>query len=191
MKKVASLWLLGATVLAASESAGQVLYRRPYDSAHGITAGYDTNGGAGGCADYACGGNCYDGHTGTDFGVPIGTPILAAAGGTVVTVMTGCPDVGYVCSPCGGRCGNHVRVRHADGSETLYCHMQSGGMTVSNGQAVGCGQQLGRSASSGCSSGPHVHFGFYPSGGWSADDPFRGACGGPVSRWTEIGRAHV
>ena len=171
----------------ASTASAQVLYRRPYDPSYRITAGFDTNGSAGGCADYECGGNCYDGHTGTDFGLPVGTPVLAAASGTVISVMTGCPDTGYVCSPCGGLCGNQVRVRHSDGSETLYCHMQSGGMTVRTGDGVACGQQLGRSASSGCSSGPHLHFGFHASASAYADDPFRGACGGPVTRWTGQG----
>ncbi|MEB2312702.1 MAG: VCBS repeat domain-containing M23 family metallopeptidase [Sorangiineae bacterium] len=175
------------TLVIASSSEAQVLYRRPYDPGNGITAGFDNNGSAGGCADYECGGACYDGHTGTDFGVPFGTPVLVAATGTVTQVVTGCPDYGYYCSPCGGLCGNHVRVRHADGSETLYCHMQSGGMTVQTGQAVTCGQTIGHSATSGCSTGAHLHFGFYPSSAAAAEDPFRGACGGPVSRWTSQG----
>ncbi len=184
--RLAALASIAALSLTAGAEA-QTRFRRPYDSSAGITAGYDTNGAAAGCADYACRDNCYDNHTGTDFGVPMDTPIVAGAAGTVVTVTTGCPDIGYNCSPCGSQCGNHVRIRHADGSESLYCHMRSGGMTVSVGDTVACGQQIGLSATSGCSTGPHVHFGYYPHGGWTADCPFSGACGGPISVWTEQG----
>ncbi|WP_157069412.1 VCBS repeat domain-containing M23 family metallopeptidase [Sandaracinus amylolyticus] len=177
--------LLLVALVPASASA-QARFRRPFASESApITAHFDTNGPGGGLADYVCGGRTYDGHTGTDFGIPMGTPVLAAAAGQVISVMTGCPDVGYNCSPCGGLCGNQVRLRHADGSETLYCHMQSGGMRVRVGDAVSCGQTIGHSASSGCSTGPHLHFGYHPRAGAPADDPFRGACGGPVSVWTE------
>nr|MDQ3034265.1 M23 family metallopeptidase [Myxococcota bacterium] len=175
-----------ALLIIAPPASAQVRFRRPFASESArITAHFDTNGGAAGVADYTCGGRSYDGHTGTDFGLVTGTPVLAAASGRVVQVITGCPDTGYLCSPCGGLCGNQVRIEHADGSRTLYCHMQSGGMTVSVGSVVTCGQPIGRSASSGCSTGPHLHFGYHASATSAADDPFRGACGGPVSVWTD------
>jgi murein DD-endopeptidase MepM/ murein hydrolase activator NlpD len=52
--------------------------------------------------------------------------------------------------------GNHIRVRHPDGSETLYAHLS--GIGVRPGQRVRGGQVIGRVGSTGNSSGPHLHF---------------------------------
>ena len=52
--------------------------------------------------------------------------------------------------------GKHIRVRHPNGTETLYAHLS--GMRVKPGQIVKRGQMIGRVGSTGNSSGPHLHF---------------------------------
>lgn len=71
--------------------------------------------------------------------------ILASDTGTVV--FSGCINYGYGC---------HVIIDHANGYQTLYGHMSA--LSVSPGQAVGQGQQIGVMGSTGRSTGPHLHF---------------------------------
>lgn len=85
------------------------------------------------------------GHSGLDISAPAGTPVGSVAAGTVVSI-----------NASGASYGNHVVVKHADGMYTLYAHMAS--ITVSVGQSVGAGQQVGTVGSTGNSSGPHLHF---------------------------------
>lgn len=173
---VVGAWLMPVAVCA------QVRFRRPLDPAPAISSGYDDNPG-GGCQDYACGGRCYDGHSGTDFPVGLGTPVLAGAAGTVVATNNGCANFGGLGNTCGGSCGNYVQLQHDDGTRTIYCHMQLDSIAVGRGQTVGCGQVLGRSASSGSSTGPHLHFG-WQRGGVSLD-PFSGRCSNGGDRWVD------
>jgi murein DD-endopeptidase MepM/ murein hydrolase activator NlpD len=99
------------------------------------------------------------GHDGVDVIATRGDPIFAASAGLVVTSM--CQSGSGTCdrdgSPSVSGCGWYVKVRHAAGLSTLYCHMQSRPM-VSVGDRVQAGQQLGIVGSSGNSSGPHLHF---------------------------------
>ncbi len=88
------------------------------------------------------------GHNGIDIAGPIGTPILAARGGTVILVRGG--------STWNGGYGNYVVVSHENGIQTLYAHMNS--ITVSQGQHVTTGQQVGTLGNTGQSTGPHLHF---------------------------------
>ena len=74
-----------------------------------------------------------------------GAPVVAAASGTVVLVAS--LDWGY---------GIHVIIRHADGSETLYGHLSA--VSVSQGQSVAQGQQIGAIGCTGYCTGPHLHF---------------------------------
>ncbi|MET7684743.1 M23 family metallopeptidase [Streptomyces sp. NPDC005423] len=83
-------------------------------------------------------------HTGIDFVVPTGTTVKAIAAGTVVSAAY---DGAY---------GNEVVVRHADGQYSQYAHMSQ--LSVSAGQTVTEGQQLGLSGATGNVTGPHVHF---------------------------------
>ena len=122
---------------AGGADAQSVRYSRPYSGGYGPSAYFDHRGG-GGCTDWACGGVCYDGHTGNDFAMPVGTPVLAAAAGRVVSTYNGCANYGYRGNPCGGRCGNHVVVQHSDGSRSTYCHMQLGSIRVSTGASELC-----------------------------------------------------
>ncbi|MEZ4248529.1 MAG: peptidoglycan DD-metalloendopeptidase family protein [Polyangiales bacterium] len=180
--------LFGVLVVlsVASSADAQTRLRRPYAEGYRLNYGFDNNGGAGGCSDYTCAGACYDGHTGSDFGTPIGTTVVAAQAGTVIATNNGCANYGGLGNTCGGRCGNYVQLRHADGSTTIYCHMQINSLQVRNGQSVSCGQAIGRSASSGNSTGPHLHLGWRPGGGASRD-PFQGRCGASTSAW--VGQA--
>lgn len=167
--------------------AQSVRYARPYVGGHRLNYGFDHDGGGGGCTDYACGGACYDGHTGSDFGTPFGTTVLAAASGTVSSTNDGCENYGYVGNTCGGRCGNYVQIRHDDGSYSIYCHMRAGSLRVGTGQRVSCGQEIGVSASSGSSSGPHLHFGHRSPGAGSSSDPFAGGCSRATTLWNGQG----
>ncbi|MCX5135570.1 LysM peptidoglycan-binding domain-containing M23 family metallopeptidase [Streptomyces sp. NBC_00340] len=83
-------------------------------------------------------------HTGTDFVVPTGTTIKSIAAGTVVSA-------GW-----GGAYGNQVVIQHADGRYSQYAHMSS--LSVSAGQTVTEGQQIGLSGATGNVTGPHLHF---------------------------------
>ena len=91
----------------------------------------------------------YPGHNGVDFGIPNGTPVVAAARGTVDKVSF--EDGGY---------GNFVKLKHMDGSTayyTYYAHLMQA--SVSAGQSVEAGAVVGYSNNTGASTGPHLHFG--------------------------------
>lgn len=84
-------------------------------------------------------------HRGIDIAAPVGTPIVAAAPGRVITA--GWNDGGY---------GKLVEIEHADGSVTLYAHNNR--ILVRVGQQVRQGQQIAEMGSTGFSTGPHSHF---------------------------------
>ena len=84
-------------------------------------------------------------HRGIDVAGPVGTPIVAAAPGTVT----------YSRWNSGGY-GNLVEITHPDGSLTLYAHNHRN--LVSEGEEVIQGQQIAEMGSTGFSTGPHVHF---------------------------------
>ncbi|MFE7263886.1 peptidoglycan DD-metalloendopeptidase family protein [Streptomyces sp. NPDC057592] len=83
-------------------------------------------------------------HTGIDFPVSTGTSVKSITSGTVVAA-------GW-----GGAYGNQVVVKHADGHYSQYGHLSS--ISVSAGQAVSTGQQVGLSGATGNVTGPHLHF---------------------------------
>lgn len=60
--------------------------------------------------------------------------------------------------------GRYVVLLHADGSRTLYAHLQQDGVTVSEGSTITQGDVLGGSDNSGGSSGPHLHVEYAPNG---------------------------
>lgn len=90
-------------------------------------------------------------HKGIDIAAPVGTPIMASAPGEVITA--GWNSGGY---------GNLVKVRHPDGSVTLYAHNSR--LLVRRGQKVEQGQQIAEMGSTGYSTGPHLHYEIHPSG---------------------------
>ena len=84
-----------------------------------------------------------------------GGNIVSVGDGVVKKAITGCV-LGD--SNCGGQFGNHVIVRHPDGSESLYAHLHR--VSVATGQQVKIGQVLGVEGSTGSSTGTHLHFEF-------------------------------
>lgn len=83
-------------------------------------------------------------HKGIDFRNPLGTPIYAAAEGTVTYAAW---YAGY---------GNLVRISHGNGMETWYAHCSV--LNVQAGQSVSRGQQIAQVGATGNASGYHLHF---------------------------------
>jgi murein DD-endopeptidase MepM/ murein hydrolase activator NlpD len=90
-------------------------------------------------------------HRGIDIAGPIGTPIVAAAPGVVLT--SGWNDGGY---------GYMVEIQHPDGSMTRYAHNDR--IHVRKGEAVQQGQRIADMGSTGRSTGPHLHFEIHTAG---------------------------
>ena len=88
----------------------------------------------------------------------MGTPVVAAADGTVIASNSSCTHnwgKSYSCG-CGGGYGNYVMISHAGGKMTVYGHLTS--LTVSTGDYVSRGQIIGYVGSTGNSTGPHLHY---------------------------------
>jgi murein DD-endopeptidase MepM/ murein hydrolase activator NlpD len=83
-------------------------------------------------------------HTGVDFHAATGTSVHAVGSGTVV-------EAGW-----GGSYGNQIVIKMNDGTYTQYGHLSS--ISVSVGQTVTPGQQIGLSGATGNVTGPHLHF---------------------------------
>ena len=84
-------------------------------------------------------------HKGVDIGAPTGTPIVAAASGSVVI------------STYSASAGNYIMINHGGGVYTVYMHMSS--RSVSVGDEVSKGETIGLCGSTGYSTGSHLHFG--------------------------------
>jgi murein DD-endopeptidase MepM/ murein hydrolase activator NlpD len=104
--------------------------------AAGITAGYGEKG------DVWSGTNGT--HKGTDYAVPVGTPVTSWKDGVVSKEIL---DPGY---------GTAVMIDHADGHQSIYAHLSS--KTVNAGDTVKAGQRIGKSGDTGNVTGPHLHF---------------------------------
>ncbi|MFF4220711.1 M23 family metallopeptidase [Streptomyces nondiastaticus] len=126
---------------AARKEAERPKYSLPVTQ-HGLSAMYGQ-----------AGVNWMSVHTGIDFPVAYGTPVMAATDGTVRTQY----NVAY---------GNMAIVTSPDGVETWYCHLSS--TKLRSGQ-VKAGDVIAYSGNSGNSTGPHLHFEVRPGG--SAVDP--------------------
>ncbi|MEU3725875.1 transglycosylase family protein [Streptomyces sp. NPDC031705] len=99
-------------------------------------------------------------HTGVDFPVPTGTSVKAVGPGTVASA-------GWA-----GAYGYQVVIKHSDGRYSQYAHLSALG--VKAGQQVSGGQRIGRSGSTGNSSGPHLHFEMRTGPGYGSDiDPLK------------------
>lgn len=117
----------------------------------------------------ASGANGYTFHNGIDIAGPVGTPIHAAQTGTVTTA-------GW-----GGAYGNHVIVTHVLNGQvwtTVYAHLSS--VSVSAGQRVSQGQNIGGMGSTGNSTGSHLHFEIH-RGGYSYSSSSAGNTVNPAS----------
>lgn len=125
------------------------------------------------CRDFRGGQHTYDGHLGTDFACPIGTPIVTPAPGVVLRVAT---DIGYG--------GLKVCIDHGSGLFSTVNHLSRSAVEV--GQTVRRGQGIGLSGASGMEFvlcfpwvAPHVHFNTWLDG--EAVDPY--AVAGEISLW--------
>lgn len=85
-------------------------------------------------------------HNGTDFAAPRGTPIMAAGAGIVERANRF------------GSFGNYIRIRHSNGYETAYAHLQGFARGVRSGARVQQGQIIGYVGTTGRSTGPHLHY---------------------------------
>jgi murein DD-endopeptidase MepM/ murein hydrolase activator NlpD len=90
-----------------------------------------------------------------DFLLPIGVEVLAARGGIVRIVVDSYADDDTV-----GSHNNHIFIEHADGSTAMYAHLVQDSAVVRPGDAVGAGQLIALSGTSGTSIA-HLHFGVY------------------------------
>lgn len=89
-------------------------------------------------------------HYGIDIANSLGTPILAVMDGTVIDSG---PASGY---------GQWIRIKHEDGSVSVYGHMQT--LDVAVGEHVTAGQKIAGMGSLGFSTGSHLHFEIHPDG---------------------------
>ncbi|MBU2103510.1 peptidoglycan DD-metalloendopeptidase family protein [Patescibacteria group bacterium] len=87
------------------------------------------------------------GWNGVDLAAPAGSPIYAAASGTVIVSRASGWNGGY---------GNYVVIDHGNGVQTLYSHMSADNVSV--GQSVSRGEPIGTVGNSGQATGYHLHF---------------------------------
>ncbi len=103
-------------------------------------------------------------HKGTDWAAPVGTPVMAAFGGTILAAGDG------------GTYGNLIKITHPGNLETRYAHLNAFADGIKAGVTVTAGQLIGYIGTTGQSTGPHLHFELYENG--EAVDPL--AAGGTV-----------
>jgi hypothetical protein len=137
-----------------------------------------------GIRDWSCHTNTYDGHAGIDSDIrsfgeqQVGVPVFAALDGTVVVTHDGESDMNTVAA---GQPANYVIVDHGAGRQAWYWHLKKGSVAVAPGQPVVAGEQIGLTASSGNSTGPHLHLETQDDG--AVLEPFAGACRPGGSAW--------
>ena len=85
-------------------------------------------------------------HRGLDFAAPRGTPIYAAGSGTIVALGRN------------GDYGKYIRIRHRNGYETAYAHMNGYARRLKKGAGVKQGQIIGYVGATGLATGPHLHY---------------------------------
>lgn len=194
--------LRSAGILAEPDLAQTVTYSFPLRMAAGLPdyAGFrvsafaDHNLASGAVLDYNGGTRTYDGHHGTDYAlypfnwnkVDAGEVlVIAAAAGTIVAKANVDPT-DHNCGSSSSDPWNYVALEHADGRMTIYGHLRYNSLTSKGlGETVAEGEVLATVASSGNSSGPHLHFevraaSFSPE--WI--DPYAGPNSQPESLWT-------
>lgn len=106
-------------------------------------------------------------HNGVDIVNGYGTPIVAAAAGTVT--MSGYAYMG----------GNQIIINHGGGIQTLYAHMQQ--LVAQVGQTVQPGEVIGYMGATGLATGSHLHYTVYVDGSTVDPVPFMAARGVDLS----------
>lgn len=128
--------------------------------------------------DYRCGLLTTDGHDGVDIRLRTmedmaqGYAVVAAAGGVVLRVRDGEPDISarQRSDRNGKDAGNGVVIDHGNGWESQYSHLKMGSVAVRRGQHVAAGTPIGLIGMSGNSEFPHLHFSLRHAG--KPIDPF-------------------
>ncbi|PHI18305.1 hypothetical protein CEQ90_18505 [Lewinellaceae bacterium SD302] len=178
--KMPAEWTEATTVLSWPLEASPEL---PFQNYYGISGFVDLDNSFNVIQDYACGFRTYDGHQGTDyFTWPFPwyqyennyVSVIAAAPGFITYRQDGHYDKS--CDWNGNQDWNAVYITHADGTTAWYGHLKQYGITDKPlGATVEAGEFLGYVASSGRSSGPHLHLEIKsPSNG--TIDPYFGDC---------------
>jgi len=108
-------------------------------------------------------------HSGVDLTAPYGSPVEAAAAGTVVFMDS---YFGY---------GNMVDIRHADGLVTRYAHLSAYAPGLRVGSALEPGGPVGSIGTSGHAHGPHLHFEVRVDGRAVDPKPYLGLAGPPAA----------
>ena len=164
-----------------------------YNSVYGISFFVDMDG-SDGEMDHNCQSRTYNGHRGTDiFLWPFQwhmvdneqVEVVAAAPGMIFAKQTG--NESYNCEWAPGLTWNAIFLLHEDNSTSWYGHMKEGTLTDKGiGDMVEAGEYLGVVASSGYSTGAHLHFEAYDSQG-NLIDPYSGNCNNlnSESYWVE------
>jgi murein DD-endopeptidase MepM/ murein hydrolase activator NlpD len=98
-----------------------------------------------------------------DFKMKTGSKICAARGG-VVTAIKEDSEVGGLKDEYLSQ-GNHIIIKHEDGSEAMYWHLKKDGVLVNVGDSIIQGQHIGYSGNTGYTAFPHLHFQVYDKGG--------------------------
>ncbi|GJL91068.1 M23 family metallopeptidase [Hyphococcus sp.] len=135
---------------ATGQSAKRLLMKTPIDGAR-LSSGFGTRKHP--ILGYA------RAHKGVDFAAPRGTPIKAAGDGTVLRANR------Y------GSFGNYVKIRHANGYETAYAHLNGFARGMRAGKRVRQGDIIAYVGTTGRSTGPHLHYEVHHNG--SAVNPQR------------------
>jgi len=196
-------------------SFAQVTLRNPLIPEHIVNNLYDHNNVLGKKKVYDCRvsdvtpNGLDDNHGGTDFKALINgstdpnKPVYTIRAGRVYqTSDVVCPDNGYPGSTCGGGFGNHYRIDHdGDTSDkagfvSIYAHLKQPILPdpIYVGGSVACGQKVGLTASSGSSSGPHLHLELRKNkvangvvSSFTRVDPFAGSCNTTTPpSWTSV-----
>lgn len=134
-----------------------------------------------GLKDYNCTERTYEGHHGTDISTwPFPwylylndlVEVIAGEKGVIIGKDDGNEDDHCACEGS----WNAVYIKHADGSVAWYGHLKNNSLTSKKvGESVAKGDYLGVVASSGCSTGPHLHFEVYDAD-LKLIDPYAGFC---------------
>lgn len=109
-------------------------------------------------------------HPAIDYAAPTGTPIQTVGDGTIIRM-------GYDRGN-----GNHIRIRHGNGYETMYLHMSRFAKGMRSGKRVEQGETIGYVGSTGLATGPHLCFRMYKQGKSVHPNSARSAAAAPVSR---------
>jgi hypothetical protein len=128
--------------------------------------------------DFNCSDFTFDGHDGDDPYIrsfreqDIGVPIFAPREARVGPIHDGEDDHNTVADNT--KKPNSVTLYLTDGTDMIFNHLRKGSITVTEGQRIAAGTQIGLVGSSGSSTAPHAHIGMAFNG--TAVEPFAGPC---------------